>query len=93
MSLSVFDGKIFNAEVFKGYVDRLPNPKKNELIKCKAIRPRPDLAKAMAVVVTILLLLSEVLLTIVSHRIMMAVQTLNQTTQQHSSILVSLSAE
>lgn len=48
MSLSVFDGKIFNAEVFKGYVDRLPNPKKNELIKCKAIRPRPDLAKAMA---------------------------------------------
>lgn len=48
MSLSVFDGKIFNAEVFKGYVDRLPNPKKNELIKCKAIRPRPDLAQAMA---------------------------------------------
>ena len=47
MSLGVFDSKFFNAEVFKGYVDRLPNPKKNELIKSKAIRPRPDLAQAM----------------------------------------------
>ena len=44
----IFDGKLFNAEVFKGYVDRLPNPNKTELIKSRAIRPRPDLAQAMA---------------------------------------------
>lgn len=45
---SVFDKKIFNGEVFKGYVDRIPNPNKTELIKSRAIRPRPDLATAMA---------------------------------------------
>lgn len=44
----IFDGKIFNGEVFKGFVDRLPNPNKTELIKSRAIRPRPDLAAAMA---------------------------------------------
>lgn len=47
-SLSVFDKKIFNAEVFKGYVDRIPNPTKTELINSRAIRPRPELAAAMA---------------------------------------------
>lgn len=45
---SVFDKKIFNGEVFHGYIERLPNPNKTELIKSKAIRPRPDLAQAMA---------------------------------------------
>lgn len=44
----IFDGKIFNGEVFKGFVDTLPNPNKTELIKSRAIRPRPDLAAAMA---------------------------------------------
>ena len=48
MSLSVFDEKIFNAEVFAGYVDRIPNTKKTELIKSRAIRQRDDLATAMA---------------------------------------------
>lgn len=43
----VFDEKYFNGEVFKGYVDRIPNTKVNALIKSKAIRPRPDLAAAM----------------------------------------------
>lgn len=43
-----FDSKAFNGEVFKGYVDRLPNPRKTELIKSRAIRQRPDLATAMA---------------------------------------------
>ena len=47
-STSVFDEKIFNGQVFKGYVDRVPNTKRSELIKSKAIRPRPDLASAMA---------------------------------------------
>ncbi len=46
--MSVFDKKIFNGEVFKGYVDRIPNPNKTELIKSRAIRPRPDIATAMA---------------------------------------------
>lgn len=45
---SIFDSKIFNAEVFEGYVDRIPNPRKTELVKSRAIRPRPDLAGAMA---------------------------------------------
>ena len=45
---SVFDKKIFNGEVFKGYVDRIPNPNRTELIRSRAIRPRPDLAAAMS---------------------------------------------
>lgn len=47
-NVSVFDKKIFNGEVFQGYIDRIPNPNKTELIKSRAIRPRPDLAAAMA---------------------------------------------
>lgn len=47
-SVSVFDSKIFNGEVFQGYVARIPNPVKTELIRSRAIRPRPDLASAMA---------------------------------------------
>ena len=46
--VSVFDSKIFNGDVFKGYIDRLPNPNRTELIKSRAIRPRPDLAQSMA---------------------------------------------
>ncbi|MFR5877067.1 MAG: phage coat protein, partial [Eubacterium sp.] len=46
--MSVFDNKLFNGEVFKGYIDRIPNPNRTELIKSRAIRPRPDLASAMA---------------------------------------------
>lgn len=45
---SVFDSKIFNGEVFKGYIDRIPNPTRKELIRSRALRPRPDLAAAMA---------------------------------------------
>lgn len=45
---SIFDNKIFNGEVFQGYIARIPNPNKTELIKSRAIRPRPDLAAAMA---------------------------------------------
>ena len=43
----VFDSKIFNADVFAGYVGRIHNTKRNALIKSRAIRPRPDLADAM----------------------------------------------
>lgn len=46
--MAVFDHKIFNGEVFKQYVDSLPNPNKTELIKSRAIRPRQDLATAMS---------------------------------------------
>lgn len=48
MAQAIFDHKIFNGEVFKGYVDRIPNTNRTELIKSRAIRPRPDLAAAMA---------------------------------------------
>lgn len=43
----IFDEKIFNAEVFRGYIDRIPNLKRKALITSRAIRPRPDLAAAM----------------------------------------------
>ena len=48
MAQAIFDHKIFNGEVFKGYVDRIPNTTRTELIKSRAIRNRPDLAAAMA---------------------------------------------
>jgi len=44
---SVFDSKIFNGEVFEGYIATLPNPNRNELIRSRAIRQRPDLAASM----------------------------------------------
>lgn len=43
----VFDKKNFNAEVFAGYVARMPNTKRNAMIQSRAIRLRPDLAAAM----------------------------------------------
>ena len=43
----IFDAKHFNGEVFKGYVDRIPNPRKTELLKSRAIRTRPELAQSM----------------------------------------------
>ena len=43
----IFDNKYFNAEVFQQYVERIPNTKRNEMIRSRAIRPRPDLATAM----------------------------------------------
>lgn len=43
----IFDGKLFNAEVFQAYVERIPNLKLDRLIKSKAIRNRPDLVAAM----------------------------------------------
>ena len=38
-----FDEKLFNGEVFGKYVERIPNTKRNELIKCGALRQRPEL--------------------------------------------------
>lgn len=46
--MGMFDSKNFNGEVFQKYVDRIPNTKRNELIRSRAIRQRPDLAQAMA---------------------------------------------
>ena len=43
-----FDSKTFNGEVFQKYVDTIPNTKRNELIKSRAIRPRPDLVQNMS---------------------------------------------
>ena len=44
----IFDAKLFNADVFQKYVDRIPNLNRNELIRSRAIRPRPDLASSMS---------------------------------------------
>ncbi len=38
-----FDAKLFNGEVFGQYVERVPNLKRNELIKSGALRTRSDL--------------------------------------------------
>lgn len=46
--MGIFDSKNFNGEVFQKYVETIPNTKRNELIKSRAIRQRPDLAQAMA---------------------------------------------
>ena len=46
--MGLFDAKNFNGEVFQKYVETLPNVKRNELIKSRAIRQRPDLASAMS---------------------------------------------
>ena len=46
--MSLFDAKNFNGEVFQKYVESIPNTKRNELIRSRAIRQRPDLAQAMA---------------------------------------------
>ena len=44
----IFDSKLFNAEVFQKYIERIPNLNRNELIRSRALRPRPDLASAMS---------------------------------------------
>ena len=44
----IFDSKLFNADVFQKYVERIPNLNRNELIRSRAIRPRPDLASSMS---------------------------------------------
>ena len=36
--MAVFDSKIFNPEVFQKYLQRVPNVKRNELIKSGAIQ-------------------------------------------------------
>lgn len=45
--MATFAGKEFNAEVFQRYVDRIPNTKRKELLKSRAIITRPELANAM----------------------------------------------
>lgn len=45
--MATFDSKHFNGEVFQRYMERIPNPRKTELLKSRAIRSRPELASAM----------------------------------------------
>lgn len=46
--MSNFNAKLFNPEAFQKYMERLPNPRKTELLKSRAIRQRPELATAMS---------------------------------------------
>lgn len=48
MAAAIFDAKHFNGEVFQKYLETIPNTKLNELIRSRAVRPRPDLANAMS---------------------------------------------
>ena len=41
-----FDAKTFNAEAFGKYSSRIPNTKKNELLKCGAIRGNKEITYA-----------------------------------------------
>ena len=43
----IFDKKIFNTEVFNKYTERVPNLRKNELLKSRALVARNDLKAAM----------------------------------------------
>ena len=43
-----FDAKTFNAEAFGKYSSRIPNTKKNELLKCGAIRGNKEIHDAFA---------------------------------------------
>lgn len=46
--MPVFDEKNFNGEVFGAYMETVPNLNRNELIKCRAIKPRQDIAGMFA---------------------------------------------
>ena len=87
---SVFDEKIFNGQVFKGYVDRVPNTKRKELIKSKAIRQRPDLAKRWPIRpgATISLLPSGGLSPGANRRTMTVIPICRRTAPRHSGIPV-----
>lgn len=41
--MPVFDEKNFNGEVFGKYMETVPNLSRNELIKCRALKPRQDI--------------------------------------------------
>ena len=41
--MSNFDSKIFNPEVFGKYVERIPNLKRNELLRSGALKNRNDI--------------------------------------------------
>ena len=43
MADTKFDAKSFNAEAFGVYVDRIPNLKRNELLKSRALKPNPTI--------------------------------------------------
>lgn len=44
---SSFDAKYFNPEVFRQYMERIPNTRLNMLVQSRAIRTRPELAASM----------------------------------------------
>lgn len=46
--MGLFDGKNWNSEVFQKYTERIPNLKRDQLIKSGAIRMRPDLAAKLS---------------------------------------------
>lgn len=48
MSNTKFDSKSFNPQAFKYCIERIPNLKKNELKKCKALVGNPDIREAFS---------------------------------------------
>ncbi len=45
--MALFDAKNFNGEVFGAYVDKVPNLKRNELLKSGAIVEKPQYASML----------------------------------------------
>ena len=45
--MALFDAKNFNGEVFAKYVDGIPNLKRNELLKSRAIVEKPQYASML----------------------------------------------
>ncbi|MEG1606573.1 MAG: phage coat protein, partial [Clostridia bacterium] len=46
--MAQFDAKIFNAEVFGKYVERIPRVKQNKLLDAGVLRPRGELKQLLA---------------------------------------------
>ena len=44
----MFDSKVFNGEVFGKYVERVPDLKRNELLRAGVLRVRPDLGNMLS---------------------------------------------
>ena len=49
MSTQLFDSKIFNAQAFGDYVETLPKPNKNELIKSGVVKPNAKIKELLSV--------------------------------------------
>lgn len=48
MTVGTFDSKIFNAEAFGSYIDTIPNPNKDELVKSRVLKADPRIKNLLS---------------------------------------------